>query len=201
MNNLQLNTDNLHTETIYIKNMVCTCCVRVLSMVLQENGIRVDQIKMGMATISYKPEQQSLEKINNILQENGMEIIIGHEQQIVERIKTAVIELIHHMNNVDSIVQKSEYLVGKLGLSYQQLSKIFSKHEAVTLERYIILNKIERIKELVDQNEFTLSEIAYIMDYSSVQYLSNQFHKITGFSVSEYKKSGMGNKKSLDTLY
>lgn len=201
MRNLLLNSDNLHTETIYIKNMVCNCCVRVLNMVLEENGIRIDQVKLGMATISYKPEQVGLEKINSILQKNGMEIIIGHEQQIVEQIKVAVIELIHQMNNVDSIVRKSEYLVGKLGLSYQQLSKIFSKHEAITLERYIILNKIERIKELVDQNEFTLSEIAYLMDYSSVQYLSTQFHKMTGLSVSEYKKSRIKNKKSLNTLY
>jgi len=201
MSHLLLNNDNLHTETIYIKNMVCNCCVRVLSRAFEENGIRIDQVKLGMATITYNPHQLGLEKVNSILKENGMEIIIGHEQQIVEQIKTAVIELIHQMNNVDSIVRKSEYLVGKLGLSYQQLSKIFSKHEAITLERYIILNKIERIKELVDQNEFTLSEIAYLMDYSSVQYLSNQFHKMTGVSVSEYKKSGMKNKKSLNTLY
>ncbi|WP_372642757.1 helix-turn-helix domain-containing protein [Ancylomarina sp.] len=201
MRNLLLNSDNLHTETIYIKNMVCNCCVRVLSMVLEENGIRIDQVKLGMATISYKPEQIGLEKINSILQENGMEIIIGHEQQIVEQVKVAVIELIHQMNNVDSIVQKSEYLVGKLGLSYQQLSKIFSKHEAITLERYIILNKIERIKELVNQDELTLSEIAYLMDYSSVQYLSAQFHKMTGRSVSEYKKSREKNKKCLNALY
>ncbi len=85
-------------------------------------------------------------------------------------------------------------------MSYQQLSKMFSKHEDITLERYTILNKIERIKELIDQEEFTLSEIAYIMDYSSVQYLSNQFKKETGISVSDYKKSDKSIKRSLDNL-
>jgi AraC-like DNA-binding protein len=86
-------------------------------------------------------------------------------------------------------------------LSYQQLSKLFSKYEAVTLERYIILNKIERIKELIMQDEYTLSEIAYMMDYSSVQYLSNQFKKETGYSVTEYKKLGLNLKKPVENLY
>ena len=193
--------DRLHTETIYIKNMVCNCCVRILSMSLKENSIQVDKIRLGMATITYDTDELNMEKINSIIQENGMELVVGHEQKIVERIKTAVIELIHQMNNADSIVQKSEYLVGKLGLSYQQLSKIFSRHESITLERFIILNKIERIKELIDQEEYTLSEIAFLMDYSSVQYLSNQFHKITGLSVSEYKKNQEDNKKPLHSLY
>ncbi|MBN2598765.1 MAG: helix-turn-helix domain-containing protein [Marinifilaceae bacterium] len=193
--------DKLHTETIYIKNMVCNCCVRILSMSLKENSIQVDKIRLGMATITYDTDELDMEKINSIIQENGMELVVGHEQKIVVQIKTAVIELIHQMNNADSIAQKSEYLVGKLGLSYQQLSKIFSRHESITLERFIILNKIERIKELIDQDEYTLSEIAFLMDYSSVQYLSNQFHKITGSSVTDYKKNQENNKKPLHSLY
>ncbi len=193
--------NKMHTETIYIKNMVCNCCVRILSMALTKNGIQVDQIRLGKADISYDPNKHNMDTINSILQENGMELVINHEQKIVGQIKTAVIELIHQMNNVDSIVQKSEYLVGKLGLSYQHLSKIFSRHESITLERFIILNKIERIKELIDQGEYTLSEIAFMMDYSSVQYLSNQFHKITGLSVSEYKRNPENYKKQLHSLY
>jgi YesN/AraC family two-component response regulator len=74
-------------------------------------------------------------------------------------------------------------------MSYRQMSSLFSKYEITTLEKYIILNKIERIKELIDSEEFTLSEIAYMMDCNSVQYLSNQFKKETGMSVSEYKLS------------
>jgi AraC-like DNA-binding protein len=170
-------------------------------MALAKNGIQVDQIRLGKADISYDPNQHNMDTINSILQENGMELVISHEQKIVGQIKTAVIELIHQMNNVDSIVQKSEYLVGKLGLSYQHLSKIFSRHESITLERFIILNKIERIKELIDQGEYTLSEIAFMMDYSSVQYLSNQFHKITGLSVSDYKRNPENHKKQLHSLY
>jgi AraC-like DNA-binding protein len=95
------------------------------------------------------------------------------------------------MNNVNSIVQKSDYLVEKLGMSYQKLSRLFSRQEGITLEKYIIQNKISRIKELLNQGEFSLSEIAYMMDYSSVHYLSKQFKDITGETVSLYK-AGLG---------
>jgi AraC family transcriptional regulator len=98
-----------------------------------------------------------------------------------------VFELIYKMNNVNSIAQKSEYIVEKLGLNYRYISNLFSKYEPQTLEKYIIRHKIERIKQLIDENEYTLGEIAYMMDYSSVQYLSNQFKKETGMTVSEYK--------------
>ncbi len=102
---------------------------------------------------------------------------------------------------MNSVVRKSEYIVEKMGKSYSHLSRVFSRFESVTLEKYIIYQKIERIKDLIDQDELTLSEIAYMMDYSSVQYLSNQFKKITGFSVTEYKSGDAGGKRFIDELY
>ncbi|MCK4464607.1 MAG: helix-turn-helix transcriptional regulator, partial [Bacteroidales bacterium] len=140
-------------------------------------------------------------KIEEILRTYGFDLITSHEKQQVEQIKIAVIELIHQLNNVDSIVRKSDYLVEKLGKSYQYLSKVFSSNEGITLEKFIIFQKIERIKELIYQDEYTLSEIAYMMDYSSVQYLSNQFKKITGLSVTEFRKNEYPLKKSIDQLY
>ena len=139
--------------------------------------------------------------IEGILSEIGLGLIESREEVLVEQIKHTVIELIHYMNNVDSVVRKSDYLVEKLGYSYPYLSKIFRSRETVTLEKYIILQKIERIKQLIDNEEFTLSEIAYMMDYSSVQYLSSQFRRITGMSVSEYKTSDHSAKKPLDRIY
>ena len=130
-----------------------------------------------------------------------MDIIEDKEEQLVEDIKVSVIELIHTLNNMNSIIRKSDYLVEKLRKSYQQLSKTFSAYESITLEKYIILQKIERIKELINQDDYTLSEISYMMDYSSVQYLSNQFKKITGVSVSVFKKSPSAHKKSLSNLF
>jgi AraC family transcriptional regulator len=189
------------TTTIYIKNMVCQCCMRVIREDLEKAGIVVEEINLGRATITYDESQVSKEDIRKVLNDTGTDLIESRDQRLVEEIKQGVYELIHQMNNVDSIVRKSEYLVGKTGLSYPYLSRIFSSFEHITLEKFIILNKIERIKELIDQEELTLSEMAYMMDYSSVQYLSNQFRQVTGMTVSEYKESDRSSKKPIDKLY
>lgn len=189
------------SETIMIRNMVSDCCRILVRERLEEAGIRVEDVQLGRAVISYPEERGMKEKIAGILGEIGMDLIERREEILVEKIKQAVIELIHQLNNVDSVVRKSDYLVEKLGYSYPYLSKLFSTQEPVTLERYIILQKIERIKQLIDNDEFTLSEIAFMMDYSSVQYLSGQFHKITGITVSEYKASDRSSKKPLDRVY
>ena len=189
------------TKTYQIKNMVSNCSVHLLIEKFEQAQIRVDHIILGQATLTYNPKLVSEKMIQYILQKYGFDLILGRDKILVENIKLAVIELIHHLNNVDSIIRKSDYLVEKLGVSYQHLSKIFSASEEITLEKYIILQKIERIKELIYQDEYTLSEIAYMMDYSSVQYLSNQFRKITGLSVSEFKNNETPLKKPLDNLY
>lgn len=181
--------------------MICSCCMKLLKLEFEKSGIIVLGAKPGVFNIQFDPAIITMDKIEAILGELGMELIKTRDHKIVEQIKTAVIELIHQSNNVDSLIRKSEYLVEKLAMSYQNMSKLFSKYEPVTLERYIILNKIERIKELIDSDDYTLSEIAYMMDYSSVQYLSNQFKKETGMSVSDYKKSEQSIKRTLDNLY
>ena len=188
-------------ETLIIRNMVSNCCVILLRERLDAAGIIVNQVQLGQVKVSYQPGQHDHGTVSAGIKEIGLEVIESREMIRVEQIKQAVIELIHHMNNVDSVVRKSDYLVEKLGYSYQHLSKTFSAHETVTLERYIIMQKIERIKQLIDNGEFTLSEIAFMMDYSSVQYLSNQFHKTTGMTVSEYKVSDHSSKKPIDKLY
>lgn len=188
-------------ETVFIRNMVSSCCIELLRDRLEAAGFEVVEVQLGKAVISCPEKAGFHEKILSVLREIGLDLIENREDVLVEQIKLSVIELIHHMNNVDSVVRKSDYLVEKLGYSWSHLSKIFHSHEPLTLEKYIILQKIERIKQLIDNDEYTLSEIAYIMDYSSVQYLSTQFHKITGMTVSDYKNSDRSSKKPLDRLY
>lgn len=192
---------DLVSETLMIRNMVSNCCVVLLRERLEAAGVAVNQVQLGQVIVTYDPVNHNHGTVTELIQEIGLDVIEGREMIMVEKTKQAVIELIHQMNNVDSVVRKSDYLVEKLGYSFQYLSKTFSAHEPVTLERYIILQKIERIKQLIDNNEFTLSEIAFMMDYSSVQYLSNQFHKITGMTVSEYKTSDRSSKKPIDKIY
>lgn len=187
-------------EVLYLKNMVCRCCVRVIKEELEKEGVYINNIRLGVVDLTYDSSKFSMDEISAILNRNGFEVIKGRDEMLVEQIKQAILELVHFSNNVNSIIRKSDYLVEKLGYTYQHLSKVFSKYETVTLEKYIILNKIEKIKELIDGNEYTLSEIAYMMDYSSVQHLSMQFKGVTGLSVSEYKKSDKSLKKALDAL-
>ncbi len=188
-------------ETLMIRNMVSNCCLILLRERLESSGIRVNSARLGQVDVSYVRQRHDHESISKILAEIGMDLIESREEVLVEQIKQSVIELIHHLNNMDSVVRKSDYIVEKLGYSYSHLSKLFNAQEPVTLEKYIILQKIERIKQLIDNDEFTLSEIAFMMDYSSVQYLSGQFHKITGMTVSDYKASDRSSKKPLDKIY
>lgn len=180
--------------------MACSCCKVFLQEKFEESGIIVHEMSLGKARISYDHGKIDHAFIRSILQKYGFNLLVNKEEKLVSDIKIAVIELIHHLNNVNSIVRKSDYIVEKLGFSYQYLSKTFSEHEHITLEKYIIAQKIERIKHLIDNDEYSLSEIAYMMDYSSVQYLSNQFRKITGITVSQYKMGNEVGKKAIDEL-
>ena len=161
--------------------------MRLAEKELKTQGIDIDQVKPGQIIIKTHNENKDRKIVNKILTELGMSVIDSKDERIVMEIKQAVYELIFEMNNVDSIAKKSEYIVEKLGMNYQYLSKLFSKHEPVTLEKYIIQQKIERIKQLIIEGEYTMSEIAYMMDYSSVQYLSSQFRKETGMTLTEFK--------------
>ncbi len=188
------------TEIIHIRNMVCSCCKIFLKEKLEDAGIHVQEILLGKAKISYNAEMVNHDMINDLLSNYGFSLLEDKEEKLVSEIKIAVVELIHHLNNVNSIVRKSDYLVEKLGYSYPYLSKVFSEHEDGTLEKYIINQKIERIKQMIDEDDYSLSEIAYMMDYSSVQYLSNQFKKITGITVTQYKSGSEIEKKGIDEL-
>ncbi|HNV95870.1 MAG TPA: helix-turn-helix domain-containing protein [Bacteroidales bacterium] len=182
----------------HIKNMLCRCCIKQVESILLQNNYTIEYVHLGKISVSsHNFNEKELDKL---LTNHGFGIIKDRDFILVEKIKQAVVELIHYSNNVDSIVRKSDYLVERLNMTYQQISKTFSKYNSITLERYILLNKMERVKELVLQNEFTLSEIAYMMDFSSVHHLSSTFKKITGVTVTEFKENPSEYKRSIDEL-
>ena len=181
--------------------MVCKCCIRVLKEDFEKADVFVQKIRLGEAIICYDPGKVNFNQIEKIIVSNGFELISDKEKLLVEQIKLAVIELIHYYNNANSLIRNSDYLIEKLGYTYQYLSSIFSKHENITLEKYIILQKIEKVKELLDFENYTLSEISFMMGYSSVQYLSNQFKQITNVSVTDYKKNKDAERHPLNELY
>lgn len=187
------------TETIFLKNMSCSCCIRLIKQELSNINVEVKHVQLGEITIGYDKRKINFSDIQDLLEENGFEIIHDKEEQVVEQIKKAIMDLVHH-STFNSMVRNSDFLVQKFNMSYQHLSTLFSKHEKITLEKYIILHKIEKVKELIQAEDLTLSEIAYMMAYSSVQYLSTQFKSVTGVSVSEFKKNPAKYRKPLESL-
>lgn len=190
----------LISSELRVKNMVCNCCIRVLKQDFESAGVIVNEIKLGTVNISYDPAKISYLKISQIITDDGFELVTDKEKILVEQIKLAVIELIHYYNNANSLIRNSDYIIEKLGYTYQYLTSLFSKHENITLEKYIILHKIEKVKELIEFENYTLGEISFMMGYSSVQYLSTQFKSITGVSVTEYKKTSGAERKPLNDL-
>jgi AraC family transcriptional regulator len=198
---MQKHNFNTTRTIIHIKNMVGNSCVKLVKQELERTGfIEIIHIEMGKAEIQYDSQVISIEGINTILKRNGFEIISDNNKKLVEQIKTSVIQFVFYGNNTNSLIRNSDYLSEKLQHSYRHLSKVFSETTGITLEKYIIIIKAEKIKELISYDELTLSEIAYQMGYSSVQYLSNQFKQVTGYSVSEYKNLGRKDRKSLSEL-
>ncbi len=167
---------------------------------MEQNNIKIINLQYGLLQVSFN-NKITKKNIIKIISDNGFEIINDKEKILVEKIKIAVIELIHELNNADSIVRKSDYLIEKLGMPYQKISRIFSANEPITLERFIILNKIEKIKQMIIDDEYSLFEISYLMDYSSIHYLSSQFKKEVGITISEFKKLKNKPLKMLDKLY
>jgi len=168
--------------------MICLSCLKLIQIFFERiDCVAIKNLKLGFIEFEFNENFITEVEIENHLKYLGFKVIEDADVIIVEKIKTAAIELIHYANNVNSLIRNSEYIKERIGMTYDKISRVFSKVTGITLEKYIILLKIEKIKELIVNNEFNLSEIAFMLDYSSVQYLSNQFKKITGITVSEYK--------------
>lgn len=178
---------NMVTKTISIKNVSSGCCVKLIRRILSDLGVAMEHAGYGEVTVSYDDEAVDFNDIVKQLEREDFEIVSNKEQQLVEQIKSAVFDLIHHTTS-NAMIRNSDFLVQKFNLSYQHISSVFSTNQNITLEKYIIQQKIEKAKELITGSDLTLSEIAYMMGYSSVQYLSTQFRNVTGVSVSEFKK-------------
>jgi len=159
----------------------------------------VERISLGRAVVGYEDERQ-LAQLIDALPSIGFALVEDEGQQIAEMIKAAAIELFYHGNNANSLIRNSDHLSERTGMPYHQLSRVFSEQTNTTLEKYIILLKIERVKELLSYKDLTLSEISYQMGYSSVQYLSNQFKQVTGVTPKQFKDGKGGHRIPLDQL-
>lgn len=172
---------------LYIKNMVCSRCKMVVKAELEKLGLHLLSVDLGVIETKSSITEKKKHDIAVKLKEFGFEMIDDKKSKSIEKIKILIIDLIHHRNN-DLNINLSEHISNHLSQDYAMLSNLFSEVEGITIEKYVILQKIERVKELLMYDEMSLSEIAFLLRYSSVAYLSNQFKKITGFSPSHYKQ-------------
>lgn len=194
-------TKSLSTTTLHIKNMVCSRCIKVVREELQRHKFDIRSIVLGEAVIDGEVEPGDLQKIKTVLEQNGFELIEDQRAKTIERVKAAVLKLVRR----DAVKEPegknfSEYIAREVGKDYHLLSALFSSVENITIERFIILQRIERAKELLKYGELTLNEISYALGYSSVQHLSNQFKQITGLSPSHFKKMVGDARISLDKV-
>ncbi len=180
--------------------MVCSRCVMAVEKELNNLNFEPVSVILGEAIIEAETDPVSIEKLRKNLQAIGFELIDDKKSRLVEQIKTEIISYVHYDKQVEEFVNFSDHLSRSLKYEYSYLSNLFSSVVGTTIEKYIILQRIERVKELLVYDELTLSEIAWKIGYSSVQHLSNQFKKIIGMSPSAYKKMQDYNRKTLDQI-
>ena len=167
--------------------MVCDRCIMVVKEQLNTVGLDYRNIQLGEVELKEEPAPGKLAEFDQLLSGLGFELLDDRKAAMVNQIKSTIIKLIHNSDNEELNKKTSVILSEKIGKDYHFLSGLFSATEGVTIEKYIILQRIERAKELIMYNELSLNEIADSLGYSSVQHLSQQFKKITGMTPSQFK--------------
>jgi AraC-like DNA-binding protein len=179
--------------------MVCSRCKMVVKSELEKLGLHPFSVELGEVEI----QEENLDLVKDNLVKNlhllGFELMDDKKSKIIERVKTLIIELVHDKNN-DLKTNLSDYLSEQLCQDYNTLSHLFSEVEGITIEKYFIAQKVEKVKELLMYDEMTLSEIAYQLNYSSIAHLSNQFKKITGFSPTYFKQLKDRKRQQIEDL-
>ena len=184
---------------LFIKNMVCPRCIMAVQHELDRLNIPVKNIELGEVTLGRPLSIDEKTTLGDVLTGLGFKLIDDRKSQIIEQIKTTIIDFIHHREN-EKKYNLSEILSTSINQDYNYLSNLFSAIEGITIEKYVIAQKIEKVKELLVYDELTLSEIAYLLNYSSVAYLSNQFKKVTGLTPSHFKRIKASKRKALDKI-
>lgn len=175
------------TLKLFIKHMVSTRCKLAVEGALLKAGLTPVNVDLGEVEIAGTMSAEQHSRLKILLAQWGLELIDDKRAILVERIKNAVIEMVHHSEETIK-VNFSCYLSEKLNHEYCYMSNLFSETQGITIEQFVISHKVERIKELIIYDELSISQIAWKMNYSSVAHLSNQFKKVTGLSPSQFKQ-------------
>jgi AraC family transcriptional regulator len=188
----------MERATLHIKNMVCSRCQKVVRRELESLGLHPLAVGLGQVTLQESAAKLDKEALGAALAKHGFELLDDKKAWVIEKIKSTIIEAIHHCKTPQA--NFSGLIAQEAGLDYAYLSSLFSSTKGITIEKYIILQRIERVKELLVYDELSLSQIADQLGYSSVQHLSNQFKKVTDLTPSYYKKLQENRRRPLDEV-
>ena len=170
---------------LFIKYMVSNRCKMVVKQELQKLDLHFVFVDLGEIDIMEDITDEQRDELNKALLATGLELIDDKKAILIEKIKTVIVQMIHHEDKLPS-TNYSSFISEKLDYDYAYLSNVFTEVQGMTIQQFIIIHKIERVKELLMYDELNLTEISYKLQYSSVAHLSNQFKKVTGMSASEF---------------
>jgi AraC-like DNA-binding protein len=185
--------------SLTIKNMVCPRCVSTVKTILEDLAIPYDSVELGKIILPTFPPTELQEKLNERLEQHGFELLLEQKAQLIQKIKQLLIKVIHQTSEPFHL-NYSAYLSNALSFDYSHLSRLFSSVEGITIEKYIIKLKVEKVKEYISYEELNMSEIADILGYSSVAHLSAQFKKETGMTPTEFKSLSSKSRTPIDLL-
>lgn len=184
---------------LYIKYMVSLRCKMLVMEELKKLGLNYVFVDLGVVEIPINITLDQRNQLKKNLLKSGLELLDDKRSIIIEKIKNIIVEMIHYSDELPK-VNYSDYISEKLGYDYTYLANMFSEVKGITIQQFIIIHKIERVKELLIYDELTLTEISHRLHYSSVAHLSNQFKKNTGLTPTYYKQLKNKRKRSLEDL-
>lgn len=185
---------------LHIKNMVCPRCVMAVEDLFLSQGYHVEDTQLGWVKISENIAKEELKIVREKLHGIGFELMEDQQAMLVEQIKNIIINRVHHKGLEFYEGRLSEEIARETRRDYHYLSRLFSAKEGITIEKFIILQKIEKAKEYLIYGQHTISEIAYLLGYSSASHISRQFREVIGLTPSAFRKQREQNRKSLDQI-
>ena len=184
-------------ETLHIKNMVCPRCITSVEDMLHTLPVTFEKVVLGEVVLNETLSDSQVAVLKERLSKQGFELLEDKKSKLVEAVKTHIIQYIEQVGHSKKI---SSFLAEKIGYDYSHISALFTETQGTTIEKYVILQKTERVKELLSYNELTLSQISEQLNYSSLAALSTQFKSVTGMTPSAFRSLSNPSRKSLDNL-
>lgn len=184
-------------NVLTIRNMVCDRCRAAVTRVLQEHGLAATSVDLGEVRLEHEPSQEELDHLRTALRSQGFDLVLDHDAQVITKVKAEVVRRVHHESG--GRVDLAELVRETVHRELSSVSKLFSEVEGITLEHYFLLQRLERVKELIRYGEMTFSEIAFAAGFSSAAHLSAQFKQLTGMTPTAFKATH-GKRSPLDRV-